>query len=227
LQSLADQTAITLSNIVQTERLRKVYQTDINRYEQERLHLALELHDSVLNGIAVLLMKLDDSCKTPPFQDEYNVLIKHLREIVRGLRPASLDSGLKPAIEELADDLIDHSDHKFSVRVNLETDGCRYPQNVEQHLFRIVQEAYSNAVKHGNATKIIISGRLNTELVEISIVDDGIGFDAKAKLNPNIRQDNDHFGLVGMFERSELIGAQTRIDSSPGKGTRVDTTWKP
>jgi signal transduction histidine kinase len=227
LQSLADQTGITLSNIIQTERLRMVYQTDINRYEQERLRLALELHDGILNKIAVLLMKLDDSSLTPAFEDAYNDLIKHLREIVRDLRPASLSFGLKPAIEELAFNLMDRSENKVSVTVNLETDECRYSQNVEQHLFRIMQEACMNAVRHAKPTEILVSGRLYPQLVEISIVDNGAGFDIDANRDLTILQDNNHFGLAGMYERSELIGAALRIVSSPQKGTRVELQWKP
>lgn len=74
LQSLANQTAIALSNIIQTERLHAAYQNDIQRTEQGRQRLALELHDGILNKMAVLMMKLDDQNLTPEFQKSYSEL---------------------------------------------------------------------------------------------------------------------------------------------------------
>ncbi len=227
LQSLADQTAITLSNIIKTERLQVAYQADINRFEQERLRLALELHDSILNKMAALLMKLDDSSLTPAFQDSYNELIKHLREIVRDLRPAFLNYGLKHAIEELADDLMEQSGDRVHIAVLLTTAGSSYSQDVERHLFRIVQEACTNALRHAQPTEIAIGGHLGPQEIEIEVRDNGIGFDLREKLNLNPLLDKHHFGLRGIYERAELIGADVKIESVLTKGTCVQINWKP
>lgn len=227
LQSLADQTAITLSNIIKTDRLRVAYQADINRFEEERLRLALELHDSILNKMAALLMKLDDRSLTPAFQDSYNELSKHLREIVRDLKPALLNYGLQHAFEELADNLMEQSGDKVRITVLLNSNGSSYSKDVERHLFRIVQEACTNALRHAQPTEITITGNLDSHETEIEVRDDGIGFDLNGKQNLNVLLDNDHFGLNGIFERAELIGADVKIESVLTKGTRLRVSWKP
>lgn len=227
LQSLADQTAITLSNILKTDRLRVAYQADINRFEEERLRLALELHDSILNKMAALLMKLDDRSLTPAFQNSYNELSKHLREIVRDLRPALLNYGLTHALEELADNLMEQSDDKVRITVFFQGNEGSYPQDVERHLFRIVQEACTNALRHARPTEIMITGIIDSQKIEIQVQNDGIGFDINEKLNLNYPSDDRHFGLQGIFERGELIGADIKIEAVPTGGTRVRVTWKP
>ena len=227
LQSMADQTAIAMSNIIQTERLRAAYQADINRFEQERLRLALELHDSILNKIAAMLMRLDDPSLTPAFQDAYRELVQRLREIIKDLRPALLSYGLKSALEELADNLMERNGETVRIRVLLESNEGSYPQEVEQHLFRIVQEACTNALRHAKSTEITISGRLNPLEAELEVRDNGIGFDLNGKLDLNVLQANRHFGLTGILERAELIGADVKIQSVPMEGTLVQVNWKP
>ena len=226
LQSLADQTAITLSNIIQTERLRTVYQADINRFEQERLSLALELHDSILNEIVGLMMKIDERDLPPTFQDAYKQLIQHLRGIVKNLRPALITYGLNSAFEELADNLMERSGETIQVTVRLETNGERPTQDVEQHLFRIVQEACTNSLRHAKTTDILISGYIDSQMAEIDVLDNGTGFDVKGRLDLNTLLANNHFGLVGMIERAKLIGAIVTIESLPKAGTHVQVNWK-
>ncbi len=225
LQSLANQTAIALSNIIQTEHLKAIYETDINRYEQERLRLARDLHDNVLNQMAAMLMK-DTIPPSPNFQKAYDGVIQRLREIVSDLRPPMLNYGLKPAIEGYADHLMNRSAEKVSVIVDLKSDGDRYSTEVEKHVFRIVQETCTNALRHANPTQITISGRLEPDSIELNVQDNGSGFDSK-KPDLNTLQANNHFGMTGMSERAELIGADIKIESNPTLGTRVQINWKP
>ena len=226
LQTLADQCAIALSNIMQTERLRGMYQADINRYEQERLSLARNLHDSVLSELAGMLMNADMNALPKSFQEGYQTLTQRLREIVSDLRPPMLNYGLKPAIEELADSLMERSNDAVSIIVEIESSEVRYPLEIEQHLFRIVQEACENALRHSHSKKVTVSGLLQTDSVELSVIDDGDGFTIG---NENIALDDllreKHFGLAGMLERAELIHAEIRLVSAPGKGTRVNIRW--
>jgi signal transduction histidine kinase len=226
LQSLADQTAIVLNSIIQTERLRAVYQADINRFEQQRLRLALDLHDSILNKMAAMLMKLDDLGLTPAFQDTYKEVIQHLREIVKDLRPALLDYGLKPAFEELADNLMERYGDAVQITILLETNGSSYGKDVEQHLFRIVQESCMNSMRHGKPKQITISGHLDSDKIQLEVSDDGIGFELGGKLNLNLLLANHHFGLAGMIERGALIGADIKIASLPKRGTLVQINWE-
>lgn len=227
LRSLADQTAMALSNIIQTERLHAAFQDSIKREEQGRQQLALELHDSVLNKMAALMMRLDDQSITPEFQESYSELTDQVRELVKDLRPAALSYGLRPAIEEYADTFKERSKDGTDFVVDLHSDDSRYPQDVEQHLFRIVQEACTNAVKHAHPSRVAISGRLEADLIELSVQDNGRGFDPAEKLNLTSLQAGGHFGLTGMFERAELIGATIVVHSEPEKGTFIQITWKP
>jgi len=225
LQSLADQTAIALSNILQTERLRSLYQVNIDRHEQERLHLAMDLHDSILNQLAILSMEVDPSVVSRKSQKAYDELTQRLREIVNDLRPPMLQYGLKPAFEGLADNLMERSKDKVSVAIDMQAGEDRYPQNIEVHLFRIVQQACENALRHGQPEQITISGSFDPQKIELTVEDNGIGFDAGQDLDLNTLLANKHFGLAGMIERANLIGARLEIDAAPQAGTRIHINW--
>ena len=224
LQSLANQTAIALSNILQTERLRAMYQANVNRFEDERLHLALELHDSILNQLAVLQMNLDKPSQK--FQEAYDSLTQRLREIVSDLRPPMLNYGLKPAIDGLADNLMERSKDTIQINVDLQSDGSRFPEKIELHLFRIVQEACENALRHAQAKNITISGILFSQEVDLCLQDDGVGFEAGENLQLDTLIANKHFGLAGMVERAAIIGAEVRIESKSEEGAKIQIVWK-
>jgi signal transduction histidine kinase len=223
LQSLANQTAIALSNILYAEQLRKVYQSDIERYERERMSLALELHDSVLNELAILRTNLNEQDLTSKFQAAYEEVTQRLREIVSDLRPPMLMYGLIPAIDELADNLMERSGDKVTIKVNIQAGEERLPQNIELHLFRIVQEACQNAMRHAQAKSITVFGTLVPERIDLTIADDGTGFEPQPELGNLIA--NHHFGLAGMIERTKLIGAEINIQSSPNTGAKINVRW--
>lgn len=225
LQSIANQTAIALSNILHAEQVRKLFQLDVERYEQERLSLALDLHDSVLNQLAVFRNNLGETTLSPKLQSSYEEITRRLREIVSELRPPMLMYGLKPAIIELADNLMERSGDKVKVKADLEASEERVPQHMEQHLFRIVQEACENSLRHAEARLVSIYGTLTPEKVDLNIHDDGKGFDADSKLELDSLLANHHFGLSGMTERAFLIGAKIKIHSGPNTGTRIHLTW--
>lgn len=226
LQSLANQTAVALSNIIQTERLKAMYHANINRYEQERLRLAHDLHDSVLNEMAGILIKQEGLSQLPGFEESYNRLIERVREIVSDLRPPMLAYGLKFALEGLADNLSERNHDKIRSLVEIQMDGmCRYPEVVENNLYRIVQEACENALKYSHANSITVIGDLREEEINIEVVDDGIGFTAEINLPLDDMVANRHFGLAGMLERADLIGAVVRINSKPGQGTQIRVSW--
>ncbi len=228
LQLFANQTAIALSNILQSERLRAMYQADIDRHENERLSLARDLHDSVLSELAGMLMTTDIRALPKGFQEGYQGLTQRLREIVSDLRPPMLNYGLKPAIEELAENLMERSKDTIDIEVELQSSGDRYPVDKEQHLFRIAQEACENAVRHSHGKKITISGRLDPDCVEMRIQDDGNGFRlARDNLQLYDLLSHRHFGLAGMLERAEVIDAEIFINSMPGAGTQILVRWRP
>ena len=227
LQSLANQTTIALSNILHSDRLLNLYADDIERNEQSRMQLALELHDSVLTQLAILRLNTDEATLSPKFEDAYKQVSSHLREIVSDLRPPMLIYGLQMAIKSLEDTLMVRTQGTTKVTVDFQNeDGFRYPENVERHIFRIVQQACDNAIQHGRATVITIRAKLESQSIWMIVEDDGVGFDARGNINLETLLENRHFGLAGMLERATFIGGSVDIDSYPGKGTRVQVTWR-
>lgn len=224
LQSLANQTAIAQSNILQTERIKALYLADIDRHEQERLNLALELHDSVLNQIAALKVSLNVPLPYG-FQDNYERLTQQVREIASNLRPPMLNYGLKLAIEGLVDNLMDRTKDTVNITMEIDEHSERYPENIELHLYRILQEACENALRHAKARNIHISGRLDFHTVILKVEDDGMGFQVGEGFDLGNLLANKHFGLVGMLERAELIGAKFSIHSVPNAGTQIRVDW--
>ena len=227
IKSLSNQTAVALSNILQTERLRAMYETNIDRYEQEKLRLSRDLHDSILNELAALLMREDATVFSPEFQQAFEALTERLREIVSDLRPPTLNFGLKVALEDLADRLSERIQSTVRIVAAIQSDGdCRYPEKVENHLYRIVQEACENALKYARAKTIRIVARLENAKVDIKIEDDGIGFDAGSSLKLDEMLAHKHFGLAGMHERANLIGADMNVNSKSGQGTQIQVIWE-
>ena len=100
----------------------------------------------------------------------------------------------------------------------------RLPPDVELGLYRIAQEAVSNALRHAAATRIDVEISYRGETL-LCIQDDGQGFTVPAR--PGALAQAAHYGLMGMVERAEHMGAQFRIDSAPGKGTRISVGVPP
>jgi signal transduction histidine kinase len=226
LQALMDQTALALVNIDQAEQLRVLYQKDIERQELERSHLARELHDDVLNQLGMLWMSVDERQAGEQFAEAYQTSVTRIREIISGLRPGMLMYGLRFALEELTEETATQVGGDISILLQIPASDSRYPPDVELHLFRIVQQACQNALKHSKAQCIFLRGELNHGGVELVVEDDGIGFQSGGHLDLGRLLANKHYGLAGMHERAALIGAHMQIDSAPGRGTRVRVFWK-
>lgn len=230
-QTLANQTAIAPSNILQAEHLRALYRANIDQAEAERTHLARELHDDVLHRLAELKTGPESSAFSPKIFEELDAVIARVRQTLGGLRPALLDYGLRPALEQLADDVADRAGEALKVRVDVPPSEARYDLPVEQHLFRIAQEACENVRLHACARTLRLQGWLDERDVDLTIEDDGEGFTLgesaglSGLLAELIRQK--HYGLAGMVERAALVGAELSIDSAPGRGTRVRVHWSP
>lgn len=226
LQSLANQTAIALSYLLQAERLKEMYQLNLTRQEQERQRLGHELHDSLLNEMAAMLMKHDPDALPKDFQESFDGLIVRLREIVSNLRPPMLVYGLKYALDGLADNLSARNDDSVQLLSDIQSvDDCRYPETVEHNIYRIVQEACENALKYARARSIHITGELSLSTIELHVVDDGIGFGDGISLRLDDMVAHKHYGLAGMHERAALIDALLQIQSQPNLGTHIQILW--
>jgi signal transduction histidine kinase len=225
LQALMDQTALALKNIEQADHLRALYMADIERQEIGQNRLALELHDEVLGQMALLAISVADSVLSPAFEKAYQSATDRIRQIVAGLQPTMLNYGLQPALDELADSIMDLG---TGIRVELEIPAAtiRYSVTTELHIFRIAQQACQNVLQHARARNLLIKGKLEQAQGELVVEDDGVGFAAEAPIDLLGLLANRHFGLAGMYERAALIGATMTVESSPGHGTRVRVTWR-
>jgi signal transduction histidine kinase len=225
LQSLAHQTAIALVNILQAERLHALYQADIDRVETQRASLARELHDHVLNQLAILKTSLDEQADEPRFRESYETVVASLRQTISGLRPAALNYGLGAALTDLADALAERYEPGPEIVLELPEAGARYDPHLEQHIYRIIQQACENALQHAQPQTIKILGKLEPGQIDLTVEDDGVGFNSDEQLDLARLATGKHFGLAGMFERAALVNAQVQIESAPGQGTRVRVRW--
>jgi signal transduction histidine kinase len=222
LQSMASQMAIALTSILQAEQLRQLYRADIDQREAERARLARELHDQVLNQMAVLKTSVSEE----QFLRGYTDVVASLRQTVSDLRPAMLDYGLYSALSALVDDYMDQARAPHpKVALELAQSDVRFDPLIEQHLYRIVQQACGNAYQHAHAHHIVIRGRLEPARVDLTIEDDGQGFNPSLSLQISELIAHKHYGLAGMMERAALINATLTIDSNPSLGTRIQVVW--
>lgn len=221
LASLADQMAIALTNISQARSLRALHKADIERQATERIHLARELHDDILPRINELASPEGKSTGLETRVDELNALI---RRMMAGLRPPLLDQGLYLALEQLVEDLSTKLSDSLKLVFRVHSSLVRFEPAVEQHLFRIVQQACENALNHGSPGTLTISGHIQDSGVDLRVEDDGSGFKLDGAGLADLLGTR-HFGLAGMNERAAMIGAALTISSAPGKGTKVHLVW--
>ena len=199
--------------------------------EKERRGLARELHDDTLQALIALNQRLQlaqDSADTPEERASIDQVrsmteqtITNLRRMVRGLRPIYLeDLGLSAALEMLAKETSEPGVLEVAYSANGEP--RRLPPEVELALYRMAQEALTNARKHAQAQRVQLVVDYAPDSVGFTVHDDGVGFVVPEMPDEFARQG--HFGLLGLTERAELIGAELSVESQPGQGTRVRVT---
>lgn len=197
--------------------------------EEEQRRLARELHDETGQSLTSLLVGLRTLAEAPSLaavREQAAELrrvtartLDEVRRLARGLRPGVLDElGLVPAIDQLA---FDHAQMR-SIAVEVSAVGFgleRLPPTVEAALYRIIQEALTNAVKHSGARTANVVLQRRREMVQAIVSDDGCGFDVEGTLRtPAARA---HLGLHGMRERAALLDGTVTIESTPGEGTTI------
>jgi signal transduction histidine kinase len=197
--------------------------------EEERARLARELHDDTIQAVIALKQRVQLAQKLVKDQNGKQSLkeletlaeqtIENLRRLTRALRPIYLeDLGLVTALEMLAREISQGA----SLVVEFQKTGNerRLSREVELSLYRIAQEALNNVVKHSGATRADLSIRYTDSEITLIIADNGNGFITPA--SPTEFAPNGHFGLLGIHERADLIGARLGIESIQGQGTRVE-----
>jgi two-component system, NarL family, sensor histidine kinase DevS len=210
--------ALALSERVARDTVRRV----VAAQEDERRRLALELHDETGQALTSILLGLKAigiaKSKEDAERAEADVralvvqALQDVRALAVELRPSALDDfGLGPAVERLAQTFGERSGIRTTVETHLE---ARLPPELETTLYRVVQEALSNVVKHAAAEHVSIVISQRGQSVAATIDDDGGGFE-EAGVRP------DALGLTGMRERLDLVGGTLEIESAPGRGTTV------
>jgi len=192
--------------------------------EQERKHIARELHDelgqlltALKMDISLLRLRFSDIVPLREMAEEMRSLVERTISVVRNvasnLRPAALNHGLLPAIEWLAEEFAG----RWSISCRIEAgDGEIVLEDLQSTaVFRVVQESLTNVARHARAQKVVISLRQSGQRLQVVVKDDGQGFDMVAVGK------GQGFGLFGMRERVLALGGTLHIDSAPGQGTSV------
>lgn len=202
--------------------------------DKEKRAVARDLHDQFGQALSVLQFSMETlKASVPDMRQEQRALCENLvetiaelgdtvRNISTYLSPAQLDdSGLIPTLEWAVQD-IQEKGASFNVDFEISGTADRLPYRLEITLYRIFQEALNNIVTHAQASRVKISLQENPAQVNLSIQDNGIGFESPLPVN----RENIHrgIGLLGMRERVEALGGSFALETSPGKGTTVQVS---
>jgi signal transduction histidine kinase len=206
--------AVELSERVARDSLRRV----VAAQELERKRLARELHDETgqaLTSILLGLKAVEDAGDSEAVAGLRQLIVETLQNVRRlavELRPSALDDfGLTPALERLASTFGEQTGIEVDLEANF---GERLPAEIETALYRIVQEALTNVVKHAGASRVSILLARKDGSVTAVIEDDGRGFEAEGVGDGGL-------GLVGMRERVGLLNGRFQIESTEGAGTTL------
>jgi PAS domain S-box-containing protein len=234
----SDGKPVGFQNIARDVSREKIMQDSLRFYlsqitmaqEEERKRIARELHDDTIQSLVVLARELDDIISVSGdwsfdkkrllenLHKQTNDIMAEVRRMSQDLRPPTLDRlGLISALESLATSMRKHSGMNIDVAVSGES--RRFSPEIELVLFRVAQEALSNAVKHSQASNTQIAVEFVNKAIRVTIKDNGCGFYLPEATGDLVKQGR--LGLAGMQERIQLVGGSLRIESEPGDGTTV------
>lgn len=199
----------------------------IQAQEEERRRIAREIHDGPAQSLANLVLRVElceqllnrDPGRVKPelerLKDSVRNTLKDIRKIIFDLRPMSLDDlGLVGGLRRFFGD--------FQERYGLPVDLLVFGQEkgldemCSIAIFRIIQEALNNVVKHARASRVSVKLEFLPQHLAIAVNDDGVGFDPQS-----LEQDDGHYGLLNMQERARLLNGKLEIRSAPGRGTEI------
>ncbi|WHY19099.1 histidine kinase [Paenibacillus sp. G2S3] len=199
--------------------------------EEERKRIAREIHDGPAQMLANLVLRTEivermlvkqefglvqDEVVDLKGQVRYS--LEEMRKVIFNLRPMALDDlGLIPTLRKYVHDF----EEKTKLRTTLETRGQehRLSSAMEAAVYRLVQEALSNAAKHAYPSFVLVEITYQAQLIKIVIKDNGLGFNVQKLKNPQGNRES--FGLVGMRERVELLEGRMEIISAENQGTTI------
>jgi signal transduction histidine kinase len=230
LTAIGRQAGIAIENAYLYENMRFYARKITQAQENERKRIARELHDDTIQSLIALSRRIEalstsgealpegSVWRVRELQETTGDMIKRVRRFSQDLRPSILDDlGLLPTLEELTAELNRHDGLRAEFWFHGEE--RRFSSEVELALFRIAQEALNNVRKHAEATRVVTVVELSDSAVELTVKDNGRGF------NPPTLADHpahaSRLGLIGMHERTRLLGGTLIIDSAPSQGTQV------
>jgi len=197
--------------------------------EEERMRIARDMHDGPAQSMSNLVLQaeiLERLVNKPEailrelqdFKSSVRNALDETRQLIFDLRPMTLDDlGLVPTLRRYSREYTEQ--HGILVRLNVVGEERRLPGNIEGTLFRIIQEALTNAHKHSQARMVEVALNLSGQKVNASVRDDGVGFDVRT-VEAGLAE-NRNLGLLSMRERCELEHGVMEIKSQPGKGTEI------
>ncbi|MHB9095216.1 MAG: sensor histidine kinase, partial [Eubacteriales bacterium] len=201
----------------------------IRAQEEERKRVAREIHDGPAQSLANVVLRMEFCEKLmdvnpEKVRDELKDLkrivrnnLQDVRKIIFDLRPMALDDlGVVPALKRYIEDFREKND--IYIEMIFHGRETRLEPVLEIALFRLIQEALNNVVKHARASNVKVAVEIKTEWVTAVVEDDGTGFVLERVLNSSL---GTKFGLISMKERTDLLGGELYIDTHPGKGTKI------
>lgn len=205
--------------------------------EAERHNIARELHDEAGQSLASLMMGLRllerDSgdplavaARSQELRGMADGILENLHRLAVALRPASLDHlGLVPALRQHAEAVSDQ--HGLTVQFDVVGEIARLPDELETAIYRIVQEALTNVVRHAHATRVDILLERRPEALIVTVEDNGIGFQPASEPIPGAITDV-HLGVLGMQERAQMLNGKIVFERSSSGGTTVilEVPWQ-
>jgi PAS domain S-box-containing protein len=217
------------------KRLRYLSSELLITQEKERKRVANELHDSIAAALTAVKFGMERTLdlleEGSPARDSLRAnvsraqrAIDETRRIMADLRPSILDDlGIVPAINWLCREFrTSYSDISLGHETDIQEEGI--PSEVKTAIFRISQEALNNIGKHSHADQVNVDLRRTPEKLELTIRDNGKGFDLKRKRMAD--KPSQGFGLESMRERAELSGGSFSIESLRGSGTTIRAAWQ-
>jgi two-component system sensor histidine kinase DegS len=199
--------------------------------EEERKRIAREIHDGMAQTMANVVLRTEIAERMlgmreyQAAKDELVDLkgqlrggLEEVRKMIFNLRPMALDDlGLVPTLRKFVQDFEDRT--KIRTKFELKGRETRLPSGMEVAIFRLVQEAFANVLKHSLASYVTLEISFRKDEVKLHIADNGVGFNVE-QMETKLANEN-HFGLLGMRERLELLEGRMELKSEKDSGTRI------
>ena len=241
IQSLLHQLLMSAANrllheqdVIRHKQSREFLQKVLSAQEDERRRIARELHDTIAQDLSAHRLEIERlsnqlASETPAaehavrlrqLETKVQEMLAGLRQMLLDLRPSVLDTmGFLPALQWYLERV--QRDHGINARLSVENDEIGLDSEMQVSLFRIFQEALQNVVQHAEAEHVLVTISQTSRTFEMAMEDDGKGFHFTSLSARTIHPEGHGLGILGMYERSSLMGGEMILNSKPGEGTTL------